>query len=190
MSSYSARERPMHISAPPLDLTSGVSPAAVPAVDPITVMIVVPTLDIGAAEINAVELVRILKGAGHHAIVVARAGRLLADITAAGAEFIPLNVASKNPLVMLRNAAMLINLAREHHCDVIHALGGHTFPVPRRLLDVAALGTRLPLVPTRAQWISAGRVATLMDTAKARRELRWRPRYDSRETLRALVSAE
>ena len=74
--------------------------------------------------------------------------------------------------------------------DVVHALGGHTFPVPRRLLDVAALGVRLPLVPTLAQWIDAGRVATVMDTAKARRELRWRPRYSSRETLRALVSAE
>ncbi|MDO9412087.1 MAG: glycosyltransferase [Pseudolabrys sp.] len=90
---------------------------------PITVMIVVPTLDIGAAEIGAVELVRILQGAGHRAIVVARAGRLLADITAAGAEYVPLDVASKNPFVMLRNTAVLIKLARERNCDVIHALG-------------------------------------------------------------------
>ena len=29
-----------------------------------------------------------------------------------------------------------------------------------------------------------------MDTAKARRELGWRPRYDTRETLAALVSTE
>lgn len=126
MSSYSARERPAaapQISVPAFDLISGASLKAASAADPITVMIVVPTLDIGAAEINAVELVRILKGAGHHAIVVARAGRLLADVTAAGAEFVPLNVASKNPLVMLRNAAVLIRLARERHCDVIHALG-------------------------------------------------------------------
>ena len=72
--------------------------------------------------------------------------------------------------------------------DVVHALGGHTFPFPRRLLDIAALGVRLPLVPPRAQWISAGRVPTVMDTTKARRELRWRPRFDSRETLRELVS--
>jgi glycosyltransferase involved in cell wall biosynthesis len=87
------------------------------------VMIVVPTLDVGAAEIGAVELVRILHGAGHRAVVVARAGRLLADITAAGAEFVPLDVASKNPIVMLRNAATLNRIARERHCDVIHALG-------------------------------------------------------------------
>jgi nucleoside-diphosphate-sugar epimerase len=28
-----------------------------------------------------------------------------------------------------------------------------------------------------------------MDTGKARRELRWRPRHDARETLRAMVAA-
>ena len=82
-------------------------------------MIVVPTLDVGAAEIGAVELVRILHGAGHRAIVVARAGRLLADITAAGAEYVPLDVASKNPFVMLRNAVALIRLARERNCNII-----------------------------------------------------------------------
>jgi glycosyltransferase involved in cell wall biosynthesis len=126
MSSYSARERPTivtPIAARQSGLSSRASFSAAPAANPITVMIVVPTLDIGAAEINAVELVRILKDAGHHAVVVARAGRLLAEVTTAGAEFIPLNVASKNPLVMLRNAAVLIRLARERNCDVIHALG-------------------------------------------------------------------
>jgi glycosyltransferase involved in cell wall biosynthesis len=126
MSSYSARERPTivtPIAARQSGLPSRASFSAAPAANPITVMIVVPTLDIGAAEINAVELVRILKDAGHHAVVVARAGRLLAEVTTAGAEFIPLNVASKNPLVMLRNAAVLIRLARERNCDVIHALG-------------------------------------------------------------------
>ena len=56
--------------------------------------------------------------AGHRAIVVSRAGRLVADVTAAGGEFVPLDVASNNPIVMLRNAAVLIRLARERQCDV------------------------------------------------------------------------
>ena len=43
-----------------------------------------PTLDAGAADVGAVELVRILKTAGHRAVVVSRAGRLVADVTAAG----------------------------------------------------------------------------------------------------------
>jgi nucleoside-diphosphate-sugar epimerase len=73
--------------------------------------------------------------------------------------------------------------------DVVRALGGRTFPVPRPLVDLASLGAGLPLMPTLAQWVNAGRVPVVMDTTKARRELRWRPRYDSRETLRELVAS-
>ena len=71
------------------------------------VLIVVPTLDVGAADAGAVELVRILSAAGHRVTVVSRAGRLVADVTAAGGEFVPLNVSSNNPIVMLRNAVAL-----------------------------------------------------------------------------------
>jgi glycosyltransferase involved in cell wall biosynthesis len=89
----------------------------------ISVLIVVPTLDVGAADAGAVELVRILAGAGHRVTVVSRAGRLVADVTAAGGEFVPLDVSSNNPIVMLRNAVILNRLARERRCGVIHALG-------------------------------------------------------------------
>src|SRR5579864_8936758 len=75
--------------------------------DPITALIAVPTLDAGAADCGAVELVRILSQAGHRAIVASHPGRLAADVTAAGGEFIPLDVASNNPFRMLRSAAAL-----------------------------------------------------------------------------------
>ena len=90
---------------------------------PMAVLIAVPTLDVGAADAGAVELVRILSGAGHRVTVVSRAGRLVADITAAGGEFVPLDVSSNNPIVMLRSALALARLARERRCNVIHALG-------------------------------------------------------------------
>ncbi len=86
-------------------------------------LIVVPTLEVGAADVGAVGLVRILSQAGHRAVVASKAGRLVADVTAAGGEFIPLNVASNNPLRMLRSALALNRIARERKCDVIHALG-------------------------------------------------------------------
>jgi glycosyltransferase involved in cell wall biosynthesis len=89
----------------------------------IAVLIVVPTLDGGAADAGAVELVRILAGAGHRAIVLSRAGRLVADVTTAGGEFIPLDVSSNNPIVILRSAFVLLRLARERRCAAIHALG-------------------------------------------------------------------
>ncbi|HUL86970.1 MAG TPA: glycosyltransferase [Pseudolabrys sp.] len=97
----------------------------VPAAEqaPIAVLIVVPTLDGGAADAGAVELVRILTGAGHHAIVVSRAGRLVADVTTAGGEFVPLDVSSNNPVVILRSAFILTRLVRERRCAAIHALG-------------------------------------------------------------------
>ena len=87
------------------------------------VLIAVPTLDVGAADAGAVELVRILSAAGHRVTVVSRAGRLVADVTAAGGEFVPLDVSSNNPIVMLRSAVALSRLVRERRCNVIHALG-------------------------------------------------------------------
>jgi glycosyltransferase involved in cell wall biosynthesis len=91
--------------------------------DPTTVLIVVPTLDGDAADAGALELVRILGQAGHRAIVASRAGRLIADVTAAGGEFVPLDVGINNPIMMLRNAAALKRLARDRRCDAIHAFG-------------------------------------------------------------------
>src|SRR5690242_5552365 len=91
--------------------------------DPMRVLIVAPALEAGAADAGAVELTRILKQAGHQAIVVSRAGRLVADINAAGAEFVPLDVATANPVRMLRNVFALRRLAREKCCHCIHALG-------------------------------------------------------------------
>jgi len=94
-----------------------------PASRGIVALIVVPSLDVGAADAGAVELVRILAEAGHHAIVVSRAGRLVADATTAGGEFVPLDMSSNNPVTMLRNGIVLVRLARERRCDVIHAFG-------------------------------------------------------------------
>ena len=87
------------------------------------VLVVVPTLDGGAADAGAVELVRILASAGYRTIVASRAGRLVADVTAAGGEFVPLDVSSNNPLLMLRNAIKLTRMAQDRECRVIHAFG-------------------------------------------------------------------
>jgi nucleoside-diphosphate-sugar epimerase len=57
---------------------------------------------------------------------------------------------------------------------------------------VAAIGgvvARAPLVPAEAGWVDALRKPVLMDTAKARRQLRWRARHDAKETLEETVTA-
>jgi nucleoside-diphosphate-sugar epimerase len=72
--------------------------------------------------------------------------------------------------------------------DLATALGRYSVPVPEIAVGAAAeLVARVPFLPAEAQWIEALRTPVLMDTAKARRELRWRPRHDAPETLRAMV---
>ena len=57
-------------------------------------------------------------------------------------------------------------------------------------MDAAAqVVSRLGFLPAQAQWISAFREPVIMSTAKARRELRWRPRHDALETLRETIEA-
>lgn len=109
---------------------------------PLTVLVVVPTLQAGAAEMGAVDLVRILTGAGHRAIVMSRGGRLEPRVTAAGAEVVHADVASKNPAIMARNAAMISRIVRTRKCDVIHVHGR----APAWSALLAAKLTRVPLV--------------------------------------------
>jgi glycosyltransferase involved in cell wall biosynthesis len=99
------------------------APATSPAIRPLTVLMVVPTLQAGSAEAGTVDLVRLLTASGHRPIVVSSGGRMLSDIAAAGAEFVFLNVASKNPIVMLRNAVSMTRLIRKRGCNLIHAHG-------------------------------------------------------------------
>lgn len=123
----------------------GHSPAPYATRDPISALIVVPTLDVGAADAGAVALARILSTAGHRVIVVSRPGRLAADVSAAGAEFVPLDMGGNNPIAIVRNAFALRRLARERHCDVIHAHG-------RAAAWSALLAARLNGIPFITTW--------------------------------------
>ena len=74
--------------------------------------------------------------------------------------------------------------------DLAEALGWYSLPIPELGISAAAeIVARLPFVPSEAQWIESLRVPVLMDTSKARRELRWRPRHTAVDTLRAMVQA-
>jgi UDP-glucose 4-epimerase len=69
-------------------------------------------------------------------------------------------------------------------------LGWYSIPVPDLAVGaVAEMVARLGFLPARAQWIAAFRAPTIMDTSKARRELRWRPKYDALQTLRETISS-
>jgi UDP-glucose 4-epimerase len=74
--------------------------------------------------------------------------------------------------------------------NLADALGYYTVPVPELAVDATAeVVSRLPFLPDEASWIEAARIPVLMDTAKARSELKWRPRHDALATLNETVEA-
>jgi len=111
---------------------------------PLTALIVAPTLHAGAADAGAIDLMHILRRNGHHVVMVSNGGRLENAVAASGAEFVRLDVASFNPVTMLRCALALSRIVREKRCDLIHAHGraaawsGY----------VAARARRVPLLTT------------------------------------------
>src|SRR3954466_1786021 len=90
---------------------------------PLTVLVLAPTLHAGAADAGAVDLVRILRVAGHRVLIASNGGRLEDEVADAGAEFIRLDVADFNPIFIARAAFALRGVVRREHCDVIHAHG-------------------------------------------------------------------
>lgn len=93
--------------------------------------------------------------------------------------------------VLGRGEAGTYNLAGEGEItvtDVARALGWRAVRVPRAAVSATAeVVSRVPLVPAEVGWLNALRKPVLMDTSKARRGLRWRPRFDAAETLRETV---
>jgi UDP-glucose 4-epimerase len=95
--------------------------------------------------------------------------------------------------VLGRGAPGVYNLAGAGEVtmrNLADALGYYTVPVPDLAVDATAeIVSRLPFLPDEASWIEAARIPVLMDIAKARSELKWRPRHDALATLEATVEA-
>jgi nucleoside-diphosphate-sugar epimerase len=69
-------------------------------------------------------------------------------------------------------------------------LGWYSVAMPELAVDaVAELVGHLGFLPSQAQWIAAFREPVIMSTAKAKRELRWRPTHDALQTLRETIAA-
>ena len=74
--------------------------------------------------------------------------------------------------------------------DIARELGWRTVPVPGLAVKaLIGLVTRLGrLLPQELAWVNVVRRSVIMDTAKAHRELGWRPRYDAADTLRETIA--
>jgi glycosyltransferase involved in cell wall biosynthesis len=94
---------------------------ATPTGRPPAVLQVLPSLISGGAERGTVDLAAALAEAGWTSYVASSGGQLERNIAQAGATHLTLRLASKNPLVIRRNARVLARLVREFEIDIIHA---------------------------------------------------------------------
>jgi glycosyltransferase involved in cell wall biosynthesis len=85
------------------------------------VLQIVPRLVSGGAERGTVDMARALVAAGWESYVASSGGPLEREIVRSGATHVRLPLASKNPLVMRRNAGVLARLIRQLRIDIVHA---------------------------------------------------------------------
>ena len=109
-----------------------------------TLLQVVPELETGGAEQTTIDVARAVIAAGGRALVATRGGRMTARLEADGGRLAQMPVQSKNPLVMLGNAARLVDLIRNEKVSLVHARSR----APAFSALSAAQFTRTPFVAT------------------------------------------
>jgi glycosyltransferase involved in cell wall biosynthesis len=109
-----------------------------------TLLQVVPELETGGAEQTTLDVARAVIDAGGRALVATRGGRMTARLEADGARLAQMPVQSKNPLVMLGNAARLVDLIRSEKVSLVHARSR----APAFSALWAAQATKTPFVAT------------------------------------------
>ena len=109
-----------------------------------TLLQVVPELETGGAEQTTIDVARAVIAAGGKALVATRGGRMAARLESDGGRLAQMPVQSKNPLVMLGNAARLVDLIRTENVSLVHARSR----APAFAALWAARTTRTPFVAT------------------------------------------
>lgn len=86
-----------------------------------TILQVVPALVSGGVERGTIEIARHLKESGYNSLVISAGGPMLEMLLKHNITHIKLNVASKNPLVIWRNAKLISKVITEYQVDLVHA---------------------------------------------------------------------
>lgn len=87
---------------------------------PLTVVQLLPELNVGGVERGTLQIARALVDAGHRALVISGGGRLVPELLASGAEHITLGVGEKR-LGSLRLVSVLRRLFAGEDIDIVHA---------------------------------------------------------------------
>ena len=109
-----------------------------------TLLQVVPELETGGAEQTTIDVAHAVVRGGGKALVATRGGRMAARLESDGGRLAQMPVQSKNPLVMLGNAARLVDLIRKEKVSLVHARSR----APAFSALWAAQATKTPFVAT------------------------------------------
>jgi glycosyltransferase involved in cell wall biosynthesis len=82
---------------------------------------VLPRLVSGGVERGTIEIAEAIARAGHVSLVASAGGPMAEELPRVGAEHVTLPLATKSPLAIWRNAALLAELARARNVALIHA---------------------------------------------------------------------
>ena len=88
---------------------------------PPAVLQVVPSLVSGGVERGTIDLAGALVAAGWTAYVASAGGPMERELVRTGATHLQLPLASKNPLVIRRNTAALVDIILRFRIDLVHA---------------------------------------------------------------------
>lgn len=86
-----------------------------------TILQLIPDLDTGGAERTVLDVTEAIVSAGGRALVASKGGRLVPELEARGGELVSLDMSSKNPVVMFRNANQIAALVAAEGVGLIHA---------------------------------------------------------------------
>ena len=86
-----------------------------------TILQVIPHLETGGAELSTLEIVDVLHSIGVCPLVATQGGRMARDVERLGGEVIPMSVATKNPLQMMKNKQLIEQLIIDRDVALVHA---------------------------------------------------------------------
>jgi glycosyltransferase involved in cell wall biosynthesis len=109
-----------------------------------TLLQVTPELETGGAEQTTIDVAHAVVAQGGKALVATKGGRMAARLEADGGRLAQMPAQTKNPLIMLGNAARLIDLIRREKVSLVHARSR----APAFSALWAAHATKVPFVAT------------------------------------------
>ncbi len=109
-----------------------------------TILQVVPALISGGVERGTLEIAKNIVRVGHNSIVISAGGPMVDSLVDSGSEHITLNVASKNPITIWKNARKVANIIRSRNISIVHARSR----APAWSCYMAAKATNVKLITT------------------------------------------